>query len=123
MFLQRPGGGSPDNSARPDNLRRQYTTARSKDCARFDTSFITNSDLPSDDSVIADHNSTGEAGLCGYDDMTSNPAVMSDVDHVVELGTVPDTGYSQSGSVYAGICSDLHVTTQSDAADLRELLV
>ena len=55
--------------------------------------------------------------------MASDPAVVADVYHVVELGAFANPRHPESSAVHTGVGSDLDAVAQFDPSHLRKLFV
>src|SRR5262249_48907656 len=122
MLLQRSRRRAPDRLARSHNFRRQHTAPRPQHSARLNTCFISDTNLPANYGIVAHDYAAGETGLRRDDDVLTDPAVVSDVYHVIELGAFADLGYTQCRPINAGIGADLAVSSDFDAPDLWELV-
>jgi UDP-N-acetylglucosamine acyltransferase len=123
VLLERPRGRAPHHLSCADHLRRQHTAARAQHRALFNARLVADAYLPADDRVVLDNYSSREARLRGDDDVPADAAVVRDVNHVVELDAVSDLCNSQRRAVDARVRADLDIIADSDAPDLRELLV
>src|SRR5262249_57380102 len=104
-----------------DDLGGQHAAAGSQHGAALDARLTTNPDLPADHGVIAYLDAAGESGLGGNDHVPAEAAVVSDVDHVVELSAIADAGRTERGAVHATVGADLDVVADFNRADLRKL--
>ena len=91
--------------------------------AGFDAGVIAYTDLSSHDDIIFDGDTAGEAGLGGDNYVFSDLTVVANVDQIVDLCALADSGFIQRAAVDGGVGSDFHVVFDYQAADLRGLLV
>ena len=61
--------------------------------------------------------------MCGNDYVPPDLAIVSDVNHVVELRALANTRNAQGCAVHTGVRTDLDVVFHLNGTDLRELLV
>ena len=96
--------------------------ARANDGFRFDTCLIAHAHLPADDGVITDGNASREAGLRRNHHMPPNAAIVRDVDHIVQLGALPDDSDAERGTIDASVGADLHIVPDLDRTHLRDFM-
>ncbi|MNN21691.1 hypothetical protein D3C81_1350220 [compost metagenome] len=71
--------------------------------------------------VLADARAAGDPDASGHGSVITDLHVVSDLDLVIQLDPVADPGVGQRATVDSSIDADLHVITNGDAADLRNL--
>src|SRR5260370_19042592 len=123
VCLKRPCRRAPDYLSFADNLRREDAGSGAKDGFAFDARLVADADLTSDHGVVFDDDAAGDPGLSSDNDVTSNAAVVADMHHIVELGSITYGSDSEGCAIDAGICADFDVIADLDAPDLRKFFV
>src|SRR5882724_7969761 len=85
VFVERLNRYSPPHT-RTDNLPRQNASFRSNHRAPLDKNVIAKTNLAANDAVIFNGDATADPGLRGNHDSLADVAVVSHMDHVIELG-------------------------------------
>src|SRR5882724_5959849 len=122
IFIQRLDRNAPPNPG-PDDLPRQNARLRADYRSTQHAYVIAKADLSADDAIIFNGNAAADAGLGRDHDAFTDVAVVSDVDHVVDLRPTPDTRATQRRAIYAGVCSQFDVVFDYHCADLGKLVV
>lgn len=73
-----------------------------------------------DRAVAADLRRTRNPGTRRHGSVFANRAVVSDLDQIVDLGSILDQGIAQRPAIHRGICSDLHIVSEPHTAQLRD---
>jgi hypothetical protein len=113
---------TPPN-ARSHDLSWQYSGFRSNDCAFLDSRVIAESDLTTDHGLIFNYYTSTDSCLCRNHNALANVAVMSYMDHVVELRTTTNSSTTKRCAIDTRMGADLHVVFNYNGSDLRELVI
>src|SRR5678815_3212307 len=84
---------------------------------------VSKADLTAHHRVILDHHAATAPRLRREHDALANVAVVTHVNHIVELRTTPDARATQRSAVNARVRADLDVVFDHNRADLRKLLI
>src|ERR1019366_2405048 len=122
MLLEGPRRRAPYGFAAPHHFGSEDAAARAQHGAGFDAGLVADPHLPADDGIVFHHHAARKTGLRRHHHVAADAAVVADVHHVVELGSLTDGGDSQRGAVDARIGADLDIVADLHAAHLRELL-
>src|SRR5205085_11994394 len=79
--------------------------------------------LPADDAVIFDGDAAADPGLRGNHHALSDVAVMSYMDHVVELRSLTNSRTAECAPIDGRVRAQLDVVFDHDSADLRKLVM
>jgi hypothetical protein len=84
---------------------------------------IPKTNLSADHRVVFDHDAAADPRLRRNHDAFADVAVVTDVNHVVELRTASDARATQCGAIDASVRAELNILFDHDRADLRKFLV
>ena len=84
---------------------------------------IAEANLPSNHTIILDCNAAADSSLRRDHDMLTNVAVVPDVNHIVELGTLPYSGAAQCTSINRRVSAQFHIVFDYDRADLWKFVI
>lgn len=122
IFVKRLNRYSPPNT-RADNLPRQNARLRSNHCAALDENVIAEPNLAADDAIIFDGDAAADSGLRGNHHALSDVAVVSHMDHVVELRSFTNSRTTERATIDSRVRTQLDVVFDNDCANLRKLVV
>src|SRR5215470_6795716 len=104
IFCKRLHRNSPPNTW-THNLAWQYSCFRSNYCPTLYSRVITESDLPTNHSIVFNHNATTNSGLRRDDYTLSYVAVVTDVNHIIDLRSAPNARAAKRSAVHASMRS------------------
>ncbi len=78
-------------------------------------------DDPGNDAVVADPRGAGDPGAAPYRGVFADPAVVSDMDEVIQLGPVGDQGILEGAPIDRGVGPDFHIIAESHASQMRDV--
>src|SRR5712692_8816581 len=113
VFLERLNRNAPPNT-RADDLSRQNPGLRADHGAALHAYVIAKADLPADDAVIFDRDAAADAGLRGDDDPLADVAVVTHVDHIVDLGAASDARATKRRAIYTSVHPQFNVVFDYD---------
>ena len=122
VLVERLNRNSPPHTG-ANNFARQYARLRADNRAALHANVVAKTNLSADNAVIFDRDAAADAGLSGDHYAFADIAVVSDVDHVVELGAAADSRAAQSRAIDAGVRAQLYVVFDYHRADLRKLVM
>src|ERR1041385_3022061 len=122
IFRKRLHGYSPPTT-RAHNLARQYSSFRSNNCPTLHSRVITEPNLPTNHSIVFDYNATTNSRLrCDHYPLP-DVAVVTNVNHVIDLRPAPNSRPPQSRTVHTSVRSQLHIIFDHDCANLWKLVI
>src|SRR6185312_1307858 len=123
ILFERTCRRAPNDLSFADDLGGQDSASGSEDRAGFDSRLIADPDLAADNHIVFNDDAAGKSCLGRDDNVAADPAVMANVDHIVELGSFADHRGAERGAIDAGVGSYLDIVVDFNATDLREFLV
>src|SRR5256885_7809121 len=122
VFIQRLDRNPPPN-ARPHNFPRQNTRLRTNDGAALHAYVIAESHLPANHHVVFNNYAAADSGLSGNHHSLADVAVMTYMDHVVDLRAASNSCLSQGSAIDAGVRSELNVVLNDDCSPLWKFVI
>src|SRR5262245_10551551 len=122
VLVKRLDRNSPPNP-RADNLARQNARLGSDHGAALHMNVIAETHLSADHAIIFNCDAAADSGLCGDHHPLANIAVVSDMNHVVELCAFSNPGAAQRAAIDRRVRADLNVVFDGNCADLRKLVI
>src|SRR5262245_22190202 len=113
---------APPN-ARSHDLSRKNSRFGSNHGARLHSRVIAKPNLPANHRVVFDGDAAADSSLSGDYNTRTDIAVVADMDHVVEFGSLPDPGSTKCRTVHAGVRSELDIILDHNSSDLRKLVI
>src|SRR5580700_7590887 len=114
----------PECNALPaQNFVRQHAALPAQHQSFFDARMFADADLAAQHDVIFNHDAAGKTGLRRDHHILAEPAVVADVDQVVDLRSPPDPCFVQRSSVDGRVGSDLDIVLDHKPAPLRKFFV
>src|SRR5690349_11687933 len=78
-------------------------------------------DLPAQHNVAAEFRAAGNAGLRDDEAMFAHDDVVTNLDEIIDFGSLADDGRSERAAINGYICANLDIVAKDDDADLRNL--
>src|SRR5882724_12395322 len=122
VFVERLNWYSPPHT-RADNLPRQNARLRSNHCTALYEDVIAKTNLAADDAVIFDGDAAADPGLRGNHYALSDVAVVSHMDHIVELRSFTNSRTTERAPIDSRVRAQLDVVFDNYCANLRKLVM
>ena len=84
---------------------------------------IAETHLAADDAIIFDRDAAADPGLRGNHHACADIAVVSDMDHIVQLGSFSNPSATERAAIDSRVGAQLDVVFDDDRADLRKFVV
>src|SRR5262245_43449364 len=99
-----------------------HTRSGAEHRACSDGQMVGHASLATHDDTVLDRAAARDADLGGQEAVTPDRHVVSDLDKIVDLGSLPDYGVPDGAAVDRGIGADLDVVLDDHTPDLRDLV-